>query len=295
MSVSIIIVNYNGYEHTRNALRSIVTYSPGLEVIVVDNRSEGDDLRVLQEEYPLFRFERLMDNRGFGCANNAGAKLASGKYLFFLNNDTILSSDAPATLHSFLEERAGVAAVGPRLLNRDGTLQLSFGYDPSLWNEWKVKKLQRLSKENPSEFQRRMRPFLKSPYEVDWLTGAALMVRRSVFEDIGGFDESFFMYFEDADLCRRIRVKGWSVLYNPSTSIIHIGGASLPSVVQTIKIEYRKSQLRYYAKHRSRLSQFLLRMYLLTVFSFRQLFSIVRPGNDTTATAIIRLALKLSR
>ncbi len=296
MNVSIIVVNYNGYEHTRNALRSIVSYSPGLEVIVVDNHSEGDDLGLLQREFPSFTYERLSENRGFGSANNAGAKLASGRYLFFLNNDTVLSSDAPALLGSFLEERPNVAAVGPRLLNPDGTLQMSFGFDPSLRNEWKVKELQRLSKENPSEFQYRMRPYLQSPCEVDWLTGAALMVRRSVFEDIGGFDESFFMYFEDADLCRRIRLKGWKVLHNPSVSIVHVRGASISTVAERIKVEYRRSQLRYYAKHHSRLSTILLRIYLLAVFGARRLVFYFLSTPDASSTeAIIRLALRLNR
>ena len=292
-TVSIVMVNFNGYEHTRNALHSIAQSVPSCEVIVIDNHSDGNDVQRLREEFPHFIFDSLESNKGFGFANNVGARKASGDYLLFLNNDTLLTSDAPAMLGLFLNEHNDVAAIGPKLLNPDGTIQMSFGFDPSIGSEWRMKRLQRLSKENPSLFQRRLEPFLARPSTVDWLTGAALMVRRPVFDEAGGFDESFFMYFEDADICRRIRAKGWSVVYDPTCSITHIGGASVSSVRQTIRVEYRKSQLRYYAKHGSLVSQFLLRLYLLGVFGTRRIFSFMQSSHEGRAfTEIIQLALK---
>ncbi len=293
MPVSIILVNYNGYEHTRNAVRSITAHTPACEVILVDNNSEGNDVERLQKECPEIVFIRSERNLGFGGANNLGAGRASQKYLFFLNNDTILTSNVPSTLALLLDERQDVAVAGPALLNPDGSLQMSFGYDPTILNEWRMKKLQRLSKENPARFSDNMKPMMKNGATVDWLTGAALMVRKTVFEELGGFDDSFFMYFEDADLCRRIREKGWKIVFDPSSSLVHVGGASVLSSNQGIVVEYRRSQLRYYGRHCSVFSQSLLRLYLLVSFGLRSVLAFVmNTGEARSSAEVFTLALK---
>jgi hypothetical protein len=292
-TVSIILVNYNGYEQTRKALGSIATHAPTCQVILVDNHSDENDVQRLRQEFPVVVFVQAGRNLGFGGANNLGTGKATGQYLLFLNNDTILSSDVPSKLGTLLDERQDVAATGPRLLNTDGSLQMSFGYDPTILSEWKIKKLQRLSKENPAMFSKRMEPLLEHGTTVDWLTGAALMVRKTVFEEVNGFDDSFFMYFEDADLCRRIRERGWKVVYDQSCSLVHVGGASTSPAARPMIVEYRKSQLRYYSKHSSLIAQLLVRLYLLVTFGMRSILAFVRNNGELGSSAeVFKSALK---
>lgn len=259
--VSIIIVNYNGYEHTRNSILSVLRYSPQSEIIVVDNCSTDGSGGMLQKEFPQLAIIIEDENKGFGFGCNRGAEAATGKYLFFLNNDTLLSEDTPAILASFLEKSPTVAACGPKLLNPDGTFQLSFGLDPSLLNEWIVRRWQRPGRSAReaivSSLERRY-----GHAEVDWVTAAALMMRKDVFQKLNGFDESFFMYFEDADLCKRIRDLNYSVMYANMTSVIHLRGQSAKDGTPAISRDYRRSQIYYYRKHRSQVALSLLRAYL---------------------------------
>jgi hypothetical protein len=259
--ISIIIVNYNGIAHTRQAVLSVLRHSLNSEIIVVDNCSTDDSVEALRNEFSSLIVLSLNENRGFGYGCNRGAEGAKGKYLFFLNNDTLLSEDTPAILASFLEKNPTVAACGPRLLNPDGTFQLSFGLDPSLANEWIVRRWQHPRKsareETMSSLERRY-----ANAKVDWVSGAALMMRKGVFQKLNGFDESFFMYFEDVDLCRRIRDTSFSVLYVNMTSVTHLLGQSAKDGTSAINLDYRRSQIHYYRKHRSSVALLLLRLYL---------------------------------
>jgi len=261
MDVSVVIVNYNGYEHTRNAVLSILQYSAGSEIIVVDNCSTDGSGRVLQKEFPQTTVIIEAENRGFGFGCNRGAEAAKGKYLFFLNNDTLLSEDSPLILAAYLEKNPAVGACGPKLLNQDGTFQISFGLEPSILNEWIVKHWQHPRKTGRGAIS----ASLEQRYaggKIDWVTAAALMMRKDLFERLNGFDESFFMYFEDAELCKRIREMGYSVVYLNTTSVTHLRGQSAKDGTSSINREYRRSQIYYYRKHRSLAAQLILRMYL---------------------------------
>lgn len=296
MNVSIILLNHNGFELTRACLDSILHHVPQVETIVVDNHSIDGSVAKLREEFPAVRFFELPENEGFGKANNAGARRATGSYLLFLNNDTIFEDDAVTKLRAVLDARPDVGAVGPRLLNPDHSLQLSFGYDPSLINEWRVRRLQKKFTPLGHLDRERLERQYPSSVEVDWLTGAALMVRREAFEGAGGFDEGFFMYFEDADLCRAMRMKGWKILYDPTSHIIHLRGGTVGTLSDGIRLEYRRSQLRYYRKHRSIVSQILLRFYLFLKFSFEWLVHMPQDsGKAAEANRILKLVLREQR
>ena len=259
--ISIIFVNYNGIAYTRGAVLSVLRHSQNSEVIVVDNCSTDDSVKALRNDFSSLTILSLHENRGFGYGCNRGAEAAKGKYLFFLNNDTLLSEDTPEILSSFLEKNPSVGACGPKLLNPDGTFQVSFGLDPSFVNEYIVRRWQHPRKSAReaimSSLERRY-----AQGKVDWVTGAALMIRKDVFRKLNGFDESFFMYFEDADLCKRIRETGYSVIYLPKTSLIHLRGQSAKDSTSAIDLEYRRSQLYYYGKHRSPVAVLALRLYL---------------------------------
>lgn len=259
--ISIIIVNYNGFEYTRTAVKSVLRFSPNSEIIVVDNHSTDGSPDLLAKEFRDIQVVPLKENRGFGYGNNRGAESARNKFLFFLNNDTYLTEDTPSALAAVLEGNENIGACGPKLLNADSSYQLSMGFDPSIKNEWAVRRMQQRVRNRDTAYVSRLeRRFGNN--DVDWLTGAALMVRKVVFDAVGGFDEGFFLYFEDADLCRRIRERGYAIKYVPTSSLVHLLGRSSDEALHRISQEYRKSQVRYYRKHASAVSLWLLRLYL---------------------------------
>jgi GT2 family glycosyltransferase len=259
--VSVIFVNYNGRRCTREAVLSVLRYSPGSEIIVVDNCSTDGSVEAFKKEFSSLIVLPLDSNRGFGFGCNRGAEAAKGRYLFFLNNDALLSEDTPTILASFLEEHPTVAACGPRLLNPDNSFQLSLGLDPGIVDEWTMRSWQKHLRMNTPGFALQLEERFAGA-KVDWVSGAALMIRRDVFRRLEGFDESFFMYFEDADLCRQIRGLGYDVAFVNATSVVHLLGQSAKDRKSVVALEYRKSQLRYYQKHLSPFSVLLLRFYL---------------------------------
>ncbi|MDI6809513.1 MAG: glycosyltransferase family 2 protein [Candidatus Eisenbacteria bacterium] len=277
-SVTIIIVNSNGYHYTRKALEAVFQHTRGCEIIVVDNNSADESRELLPVQFPLVRFLLLHENRSFGAANNAGAAIATGQYLFFLNNDTLLFEDTPSGLASVLSERQSVGICGPKLVNDDGTFQLSFGNDPSILEEWRMRGVLRRIHQREAKVLDRLEREYGAEISVDWLTGAALMIRKDLFHSIGRFDERFFMYFEDVDLCSRVRAKGYEIHYVPTTKVLHFGGRSYANDNEKIMLEYRRSQMRFYKKHRSKLQQLLLRCYLFVKFLLGLTIGVVRPG-----------------
>ena len=262
MKVSVIIVNYNGFAHTKNAIDSVHRCSPASELIVVDNRSADGSAKLLAAEFPGIQLVVSDENRGFAAGCNAGERVATGNYLFFLNNDAVLVEDTPAILASVLETNPGVCACGPKLKSPDGQFEISFGNDPSLAGEWRMRRMHRRLRDDRGEYSKILERRYDANRKVDWITGAALMVRREGFREAGGFDERFFMYFEDADLCRRMREMNYGILYVPSTPVLHVRGGSTDQNVRRVRSAYRESQIRYYRKHRSILSQYVLRVYL---------------------------------
>jgi len=255
--VSIITVNYNGADYTVASLDSLRKHGlpRDAEVIVVDNGSFPPESDRLQEDLPWCRHVRLAENRGFGSANNAGAVEAKGEYLFFVNNDTLFSSDVVTPLSEALVRDPAIGVVGPSLSNEDGTFQMSFGPFPSIMNERRTRRESlRLAGKGilPTRVQR-----------PDWVTGAALMIRRDIFRTLGGFDEAYFMYFEDADLCKRVHLDGFQVLYREDLTVTHLGGKSYAKGSPAMELEYRRSQLRFYDKFNPWPERLMLRLYLL--------------------------------
>jgi GT2 family glycosyltransferase len=249
--VSVILVQYNRHELSREALRTLDEHGgAGHQVTLVDNGSTEPGALAWTDHFPWLRVIPLPANRGFGAANNEGARGAKGGVLLFLNNDTSVSSDILSPTEQYFRAHPECGAAGLALVNPDGTPQYSLGRWPTVLNEWKMKHRMVLYAER--EFR-----------SVEWVTGAALAVRREVFEQVGGFDERYFMYFEDADICRRIRNAGWEIHFIPSVTVTHLGGGSQPGgIPPPIQIEYRRSQMLYYSSHASASQRMLLRLFL---------------------------------
>jgi GT2 family glycosyltransferase len=284
--VSIIIVNYNGKEYTRGCLESLRAVSIAVEheIILVDNCSLDGSKEMVQADYPEVILVPQKVNDGFGRANNAGARVARGEYLFFVNNDTTLKQDSISPLKEFMETQPSIGVAAPMLLNPDGTFQVSYGNYPSILNELRTKRDTALLKNIPEN---------RIPKKVDWVSFAAVMIKRSVFMNVHGFDERYFMYFEDADFCCRAAKVGFTTFYCAEYSIIHSGGGSWSqALTNTIKTEYRRSQIIFYQSHRSLFETMVLRIFLL--FRFMHLLFFHSGEDRNRALSIIKLAFSFN-
>lgn len=244
MNFSIIIVNYNTSVLTQNCLKSIISCWPKnlWEIIVVDNGSHDDFVDQVTTNFGTdIKLIKNSENLGFARANNQGAQIASGKYLFFLNSDTIIKENIlPAIAESFVKNKA-IGIVAPKLLNPDGTAQAK-AYGPLPTIKYLLYKNLLFQKDN--DF----------PKKIDWVSGAALVIRHDVFNLIGGWDESFFLYLEDVDLCWMAKKRGYGVILNQSISLIHLQGASLKKT-GVKRAYYFASQDHLFKKHHGRLAQ----------------------------------------
>ena len=270
VTLSIILVNYNGSCFLYDCLSSIeqVVRSCDFEVIIVDNFSTDNSVEIIENNFPSFRLICSQHNFGFGKANNLAVKYSQGNYLLFLNTDTILTENTPKILSDYLEQNEDVVIVGPRITFKDFSYQLSCGKLPNFIVELLYKIRATLDNKWHSFFSILYNRIYSKEKEVGWVTGACLMMRRDVFEKIEGFDESFFMYFEDVDICKRVHDIGLKVVYYPKTSLIHLLGGSSHNIKKKISTYYRDSQLYYYQKHLGEFQTNFLKFYLKFVQKF---------------------------
>jgi GT2 family glycosyltransferase len=261
---SIILVNYNGANFLQECLTSIDKFiSPDVcEVIIVDNSSTDESIKIVKDNFTSFKLICSRDNLGFGKANNLAVKHSQGQYLLFLNTDTILMENTPKILSEYLQQNYDVATISPRITFRDDSYQLSCGNLPNIVVEFFDKIKYNLDNKWHSLFANLYDRQYSKVQEVGWVTGACLMMRRDVFEQIGGFDENFFMYFEDKDICKRVKDLGYKVIYYPETTIIHLLGGSSHRIKKSVNKYYRNSQLYYYQKHLGKFQTNILKLYL---------------------------------
>ena len=265
VSLSIILVNYNGSQFLYDCLNSIKLYVDhySSEIIIVDNFSEDSSVNIIKDNFPSYTLFCSESNLGFSKANNLAVKQSQGKYLLFLNTDTILKENTPEILSDYLNEHKKVGVIGSRLTFKDGSYQLSCGRFPNLAIEFVYK----IKAELDYRWHRTFSGFYDRQYsqtrKVGWVTGACLMMRRDVFEQIGGFDENFFMYFEDKDICKRVTELGYKIIYYPKTTIIHLLGGSSHGIKKNVNKYYRDSQLYYYQKHLGKFQTSILKLYLM--------------------------------
>ncbi|MCX6027723.1 MAG: glycosyltransferase family 2 protein [Chloroflexi bacterium] len=255
------------------------------EIIVVDNASADGSVEMVAAEFPWVRLIANAENRGFTGGNNQGLAVSAGRYVFFLNPDTVVVGDALATMVAYLDTHPEVGALGPQLRYGDGSLQSScrrfptfatalFESTPLAWhwpnNPWARRyRMENLTPSTP--------PSLRGKGDggiggdggtgVDWLVGAALMVRREALAQVGGFDEGYFMYSEELDLCRRIKQAGWRIVYLPAAQIIHYEGKSSEQLVAARHIRFQTSKVRYFRKFHGPLAAEVLRVFILGLFA----------------------------
>lgn len=251
--LSIIIVSWNVCKNLLECITSILQNAPSCsyEVILVDNDSKDDVVAVVRSTFPEVVVIENDENLGFATANNQGIKRSQGQYIFLLNPDTIVHKNSLDALIKFLERNDGVGACGPRLLNKDGTIQRSVRRFPSYQGalyRFTFLKYFKIFKNSYRSWL--MRDFdHKSQRDVDQLMGAALLVKKSIIDKIGGFDENFFMYYEEIDLCYRIKHNGWRIVFLPQACITHLGGRSSQQIPVAKRIMMLRSLLKYFRKN----------------------------------------------
>jgi len=253
-ALSVVIVSYNCLGPLRDCLASFpaADYSPDFEIIVVDNNSEDGTPELVPKDYPEVRLVCNSTNRGFAAGCNQGILVSEGKYVLLLNPDTVVRERALRLTYEYMEHNPRVAAASCRVLRPDGSLDPSCKRDfPTPWNA--VCRVAGLSRLFPRSrvFARYDTGYLNenTTQEVPLIDGCYMMIRRAAIDDIGLFDEQFFMYWEETDWCRRAHQRGWSIGYDPSGTIIHTKGETTRHYTFRMLYHFHRSFALYYRKH----------------------------------------------
>ncbi len=287
--LSIVIVTFNAIKHIESCLESIykTTPPPFVEVIIADNDSTDGTAELIRRKFPDVRLIENRSNLGFGPANNRGTELSNGKYILFLNDDTIVCEKSLAKMISFMDDNKDIGALGPKLLNPDYSLQPSMSRYPSVWRNIGYAIFPKAYLLN-NEIMRKLLSIFSSQEnlgrygshnkicDTDFPKGACLLVRRSVIEQVGLFDENIFFFSEEAELCYRIKKAGWRVVFYPDAEIIHIGGSTSGREVDKVPgrrfIQKHKSNLYFFEKHGTRMNVMAYKTGIAAALVVRLLF-----------------------
>lgn len=290
-SVAVVVVSYEVRDELLACLDSLARPARvPLQPLVVDNASTDGTVEAVRARHPGVRVLANPENVGFARASNQGWRSADTPLVLFLNPDAEVAEGAVETLAATLEARPDVGVVAPRILHPDGTVEPSTGRDLTPLAEWRQRRLVLgVARRNPGVLEEvALRHSV--PHGPDWVSGAAFLARRLALESVGGFDEGYFLYEEDADLCRRLRRAGWSIAFEPGAQVRHRRGASMSRSPARARLEYHRSHLRYYHKHNGPLERAVLRASMLG----RGLALLLRRG-DPEAAREARVLLDLAR
>ena len=259
--VAVVIVNYQSYDELHACLGSVEQLCGAVSVVVVDHATNDAAANHLNERFPAVHLIRRAGNDGFAVGVNRGVRETAAPFLLLLNPDCVLEPKACCQLADWLEAHPEVGAAGPRIRNADGTVQPSARRFPNLTtaiagrSSW----LTRVLPNNPlSSWNLPARAVDDAaPVDVDWVSGACMIVRREAFDAIAGMDEGFFLYWEDADFCRRLKSAGWRTMYVPAAGATHIGGRSSRHAADASLEAFHRSAYRLYTKHAGGAAQLL--------------------------------------
>jgi GT2 family glycosyltransferase len=249
MDLSIIIINWNTQAMLRDCLNTVMAGLDGLtaDVMVVDNASSDGSADMVTAEFPSVHLIRNAKNMGFAAANNQALRIATGRHVMLLNSDTLVHGDVLPRTVAYLDTHPHVGVMGPRILNSDGTTQVSATAFPSLG----MLRLQTLGLTRFARFDRyRMTNWdRRDEREVEVISGCAMLIRKSAMEQVGLLDDDFFFYGEETDWCRRFAAAGWAVVYAPVGEITHFGGGSVRSLNHRRDVMLTEGTIRLHRKH----------------------------------------------
>lgn len=274
--LSIIIVNYNGENFLYNCLISIEKYGPiNYEVIIFDNSSTDNSIEIIEQHFPWVILLKSQTNIGFVGGNNVASKYASGKYLLLLNNDTVIETPLEPVMNIFYNDHQ-IGAVGCQLVYEDGSQQESIGkelYPLTIALSWSplstlFSRYRRTINKKSSKYQ------LKS-YECKWISGAFLMTSSDAWNNVSGLDNDYFMYMEDVDYCKKLRVFGYKIIYTSICTVKHFEGAGRPWIGAKALNNTSKSYLIYCKKHYNKYNLYLFSAVIFCIFTMRSFFHLL--------------------
>lgn len=260
MDLSVVIVNYQTFDLTRDTINSILEYDYpfSYEIFVVDNASSDDSLARLQEYFKdKVKFIASKENNGFAAGNNQALRQATGKYQLLLNSDTVVWQDTLADIYSYMEKHTDVGACGCRVLLENGELDMACKRSfPNVKNSFF--RLFHIPTKSKDDNYNLTDLADDGVYEIDCLTGAFMFMRKDALDRVGLLDETFFMYGEDIDLCYRIKHGGWKIVYYGKSKITHFKGASSKKQKYKLIYEFYRAMYIYYKKHHAGESIFIV-------------------------------------
>ena len=276
--VTLIIVNWNSGSLLTQCLTSLPPTDGDIEieVIVVDNASTDDSLTEARRQFPDFHYILNNSNLGFGAAQNQGFTAGTGDYMVVLNMDTILQPDTVSACVAYMEENLKIGCLGCQLRYADDTLQLSAHQFPTLTRTW-IARFPALGDLLPARFQLELSSFdYELTQQVDYVKGAFMFLRKEALDEVGLFDEQFFMYSEETDLCYRLWKHDWQVVYYPGTSIRHLRAQSaLVIPVSVTRARRYISRYRFIKKHYGRLRATSYHALTILLMPIKLLFKIL--------------------
>ncbi len=279
--IAVIIINYNTSKYTLECIQAVrekSSQSISYDIIVVDNNSQIDDFENLKAQFPTasnIQLHRSDINTGFGGGNIHGAQFANARYLLFLNNDATLQNDCLKILHRYMEANPTVGVCTAQNYDEHGDMVPSFDHNKGLRRLLFGRSF--LEKNNPKLYPKRKQEYT-DPIEVNWVNGAFLFFRSDAYNEIGGFDPNIFLYWEEMDLCHRLRKINFKSMLVPAAKILHYQGVSI-GISKPIDREAYISYLYVLRKNRNYLSYLLIRLYLIVVILLKPkkwyLFSVI--------------------
>jgi len=293
IDVSVITVTWNTQDIVKQCLRHVFAQQASIcyEVIVIDNGSSDDTVDVIRQTHPDARLIVNNQNRGYGPACNQGMEIANGDYILIINSDIML--DDPHLLqriYDYARKQADVAIIGCQVKEDNHTVRMTSFAQPTLYNELcHTLGLCKLFPNSPRVAKERILWWdRKSEREVEVVSGMFMLVKRQAYQEVGGMNESFFLFYEETDWCKRFRNAGWKLRFWPGVSVIHRHGGSQSQKGDYCRffVQFRKSKLIYFQKHYGLIACFLLRCMLLTESIFKALLMYVLAcirwitGND---------------
>jgi GT2 family glycosyltransferase len=256
--VTVVVVTYNSADVLGDCLASIELHASGARAIVVDNASTDASADVALAAGSFVTLVRSEENDGFSKANNRALRTIETEFALVLNPDARLTSSTTPQLLNAADRLPLAVAFGPRTVHEDGRPQVSFGPDLGLAAEYGQRKLVKGVKAGDAWALERVRALAAEEREVDWISGSCMLLRMTAARDAGFFDERYFLYEEDADLCLRLRQAGGQVMFIPQAVVIHELGTSMAKASKRARDAYDESHRLYYKLHRGPLERFAL-------------------------------------
>lgn len=285
--ISFIIVSYKDRGWLIKNIESIRKNAGKIayEVIIIDNAMDAELRKEINELFEGAVYYSLGENKGYGAAVNFGVSRASGEYICIANADTEIIEGDVERICKRLNE-GGVGLIGPKIVLPNGKVQITWGPKPTVVGEFLIKLRNLLY--GLGLIDRIIFKHSENEFYAEWLTGAFFFMRRDVYQGVKGFDEKFFLYSEDTDLCMRLLDKGYKILFSPYVKVLHHVGISKKNITGRAELEAKRSQLYFYKKHCSKMEFHMLRVYLIVKFYFKLIYYRLRKRKDIDSIKLIR-------